>query len=295
MTGHLDPDVLADFREGLLGRRHSARIRAHLGTCPACASLDKDLARVTELLASAPQPKMPGHLVARLENVLAAESAARPVNPDLTSQGTRAADPAAGTAGSPDRRQRRTGRRSWHPRPATLGVAAAIAAVLAVGGYGLATLHSGANSAASNAVGGPAHKSAGTVGPSGKGAPNAGAAMPSPLMARLHIIESGTDYLASRLASQAQSVLATHPVNAADQRQVPAATSGATSQLQSCVYAVTGGLSPLLVDKAHYQGQPATIIVAPPTASRAGQVWVTGPACSATTPDLITHTQLTTG
>src|SRR5579859_8250797 len=101
--------------------------------------------------------------------------------------------------------------------------------------------------------------------------------MPSPLMARLHIIESGTDYLASRLASQAQSVLATHPVNAADQRQVPAATSGATSQLQSCVYAVTGGLSPLLVDKAHYQGQPATIIVAPPTASRPARSGSPGP------------------
>jgi hypothetical protein len=295
MASHLDPDVLAGFREGLLSKRRSARIRAHLGTCPACASLDKDLAQVTELLASAPAPRMPDHLAARLENVLAAEAAARAANPDLASQGPEAADAASPAAGRPDR-PRRTGRRSWQLRPATLGAAAAVAAVLAVGGYGLANLQSGAgNNAASSGAAGPAHGSAGTMAPNARSWPKAGPAEPSGPAARVRVIQSGTDYLPGRLASQAQAVLASHPLSASIRNQAPQATSGSAGQLQSCAGVVAGGLSPLLVDKARYQGRPATIIVRPATADRAGQVWVTRPTCSAGNPGLIAHAQLTTG
>jgi hypothetical protein len=306
MAGHLDPDVLADFREGLLGQRRSARIRAHLGTCPTCASLDKELAQVTELLASAPPPRMPDRLVTRLENALAAEAAARTANQHPAGQGTRAADTASGAAGSPDRRPRQAGRRSWQLRPATLGVAAALAAVLAVGSYGLANLHSGAGAGntASSAAGRPAHGSAGTLAPHANGVSNGAADEPARPPVQLQVIESGTDYLPSRLASQAQTVLAGHPVNGSAQRGIqttrPAAgplTSlpGNTSQLRSCVGAVTHGRSPLLVDQAQYQGRPATIIVLAPTPGRAGQIWVAGPACSAASPDLIAHRQFSTG
>ena len=77
MIGHPDADTLAACREGLLGRRRSARIRAHLARCSRCASLDHELAAVTSLLASAPAPRIPDELAARLDTVLAAESAAR--------------------------------------------------------------------------------------------------------------------------------------------------------------------------------------------------------------------------
>lgn len=285
MAGHLDPDVLADFREGLLGRRHSARIRAHLRTCPTCASLDQDLAQVTELLASAPAPRMPDHLVTRLENALAAE-AARTANQDLASQGAGAAD----TAGRADRNQRR---RSWQLRPATLGVAAAVAAVLAVGGYGLANLHSGISSGPSSAVGAPAHRPAMTMGPNARGVKSNGSLAPPPMAGQVQVIESGTDYLPGRLASQARAALAGQASKPA--RAGPLEAPGPTSQLQSCVKAVTGGRSPLVVDEALYQGRSATIIIAPPSAGQAGKVWVTGPACSATNSGIITETQLPAG
>ncbi|HEY2576174.1 MAG TPA: hypothetical protein VGI74_07680 [Streptosporangiaceae bacterium] len=312
MASHPDPGILADFREGLLGRRHSARIRAHLGNCSSCASLDKDLAQVTELLASAPPPRMPDDLVARLENALAAEAATRAANPDLTSrpsaaasQDTGTADPGPGVpdgAGQPRRGQRqrgRTGGRPWQLRPATLRAAAAIAAVLAVGGYVLANLHTGNDAVSSSLGSAPAHGSAATAAPNERGIANGGIAAPA---AGLQVIESGTGYLPGRLASQAQAVLASHPVNAAAPHGTSTGTSGTSvgapgisGQLQSCVRLVTGGLQPLLVDEARYQGQPATIIVLPATAGRAGQVWVTGPSCSATNRDLITHTQLSAG
>lgn len=77
MLGHPDADALAACREGLLGKRRLARIRAHLARCPRCASLDQELAAVSTLLASAPVPRIPDELAARLDTVLAAESAAR--------------------------------------------------------------------------------------------------------------------------------------------------------------------------------------------------------------------------
>jgi len=77
MIGHPDADTLAACREGLLGSRRSARIRAHLARCSRCTSLDHELTAVSTLLASAPAPRIPDELAARLDTVLAAESAAR--------------------------------------------------------------------------------------------------------------------------------------------------------------------------------------------------------------------------
>src|SRR5215469_15815580 len=103
MIGHPDADTLAACREGLLGSRRSARIRAHLARCSRCASLDHELAAVTTLLASAPAPRIPDELAARLDTVLAAESAARargerPATPDGVPAGA-TAGPANGRTG----------------------------------------------------------------------------------------------------------------------------------------------------------------------------------------------------
>jgi hypothetical protein len=55
---------------------------------------------------------------------------------------------------------------------------------------------------------------------------------------------------------------------------------------------VTGGTAAQLVDMARYRGQSATIIVRGPAAGKPGQVWVTGPACSAQHHDILAHTSL---
>ena len=74
---HLDTDVLAEFRAGLITGRRGARITAHLGGCERCTALDQQLAGVRSLLASVPAPTMPDSVAHRLDTVLAAEVAQR--------------------------------------------------------------------------------------------------------------------------------------------------------------------------------------------------------------------------
>ena len=70
---HLDTDVLAEFRAGLITGRRGARIAAHLAGCDRCTALDDQLARVSALLASVPAPAVPDSVAQRLDTVLAAE------------------------------------------------------------------------------------------------------------------------------------------------------------------------------------------------------------------------------
>lgn len=97
MTGHPDPDVLAEFREGLLGWRRARRIRGHLAGCTRCAAVDREITEVSSLLASAPAPTMPDTLARRLEAALTAESAARAAQAhgQETAQAAGSAAPAA--------------------------------------------------------------------------------------------------------------------------------------------------------------------------------------------------------
>ena len=74
---HLDTDVLAEFRAGLITGRRGARITAHLAGCERCTALDEQLAGVRSLLASVPAPAMPDSVAQRLDTVLAAEVAQR--------------------------------------------------------------------------------------------------------------------------------------------------------------------------------------------------------------------------
>src|SRR6266581_9506263 len=75
MTRHIGAEALASYREGDLGSRKSARIRAHLAGCPRCTAIDHDLAGVTALLASAPAPAMPDQVTTRIQAALTAEAA----------------------------------------------------------------------------------------------------------------------------------------------------------------------------------------------------------------------------
>jgi hypothetical protein len=323
VTRHPDAGVLAEFREGLLGRRRSARVRAHLAACPHCASADAGLAEVTELLASSPAPRMPEHLIARLDSALAAEAASRQQATGAGASTAGAGDGAAGQVpggaapqpdGQPDsslpdghvgRRGRRPG---WRParsggagrrRPAVLGAAAAVMIVLAGAGYGLASLsqrHSGPSAATGSSAGrsgtlnppdeGP-HRSAGTP-----NAPTAGRAAVTP-RTTWHVVGSKTDYQPGALARQAAGLARRYPASAATAQgtgTAPGKTAG--PQLRACVQQITGSTAAQLVDLAHYRGQPATIIVQAPSAGQPGHVWVTGPDCSAQHHELLAQASL---
>ena len=236
MIGHPDADTLAACREGLLGRRRSARIRAHLARCSRCASLDHELAAVTSLLASAPAPRIPDELAARLDTVLAAESAARARGESPAADGipatadgipatagatTGAADGGSGPAGQagprPSRPRSTRPARPW--RVTALRAASVTAALLVIagGGYGVSRLLQGGNSAENSPVSGGSHSLPGVApgvqvprqgGNSAAGSSRAGLMIPS---GGVSLVHSGTDYRPGQLAAQAEGVLARRP------------------------------------------------------------------------------------
>lgn len=283
MTGHPDADVLAELREGLLGRRRSGRIRAHLAECPDCAAVSRGLAEVTALLAATPAPRMPDELVTRLDSVLATETAARA-----------ARDGGVARDGGRDR----SGRSPRPRRVLSLRMATAAAAVLAVagGGYGLTRLvhsspgtGSGAGAAGTGAASRPLSSAEG---------PRQTAAgrrvVPSPQLAGpLSVVSSGTDYQPGRLTAQVSATLRRYPAG------LPLRTGSGTraqgSRLAGCVKLIAGGAQPRLVDVARYRGLPASIIVLPAPQGALDQVWVVGSGCSATSRDVLARALLAAG
>ena len=263
---HPDSEVLAEFRAGLITGRSGARISAHLAACERCAGLSDQLAEISALLAAVPAPAMPDAVARRLEGVLAAEAANR-------DSSERAVDPR-----SPDRTTRPRPRRHWDFRLVALRVLAPAAAVvvLAAGGYGLSRIggsstssqaaSSGVASAASSAQAeAPVSSSAAK---SGHEAVRAGEA---PLT--FEVVTSGTYYQRLTLRPQLERELALHARGAAGQQVL------ASASVKGCVLRVTRGVIPVLVENAHYQGQPAIVIVA--KRGRDDAAWVIAPGCSA--------------
>ena len=289
MRGHADAETLAAFREELLSRRKAARVSAHLAACSRCAALDAQLAEVSALLTRSAAPPMPDALTARIEAAIAAEAATRAA---AAADGAVAADPAGGSNRSRDgaaRPSRRPGgpRRSW----LALRVAAVTAAVVVVagGGYGVARLLSvspGLKSAAGTAA--PAANSAprspgvsgGLRAPGSQ--PAGGGSVPG-----ARVVSSGTDYQPGQLKVQVSATLARFGKNAmAGASPGPSGASrasGAVPPRLACVSHVPGGTSPILVDQAHYQGRPATVIVVPGATSRTLRALVIAGDCTATT------------
>jgi hypothetical protein len=301
MIGHPDADTLAACREGLLGRRRSARIRAHLARCSRCASIDHELAAVTTLLASAPAPRIPDELAARLDTVLAAESAARARGESPAADGIPAtsdgmpatAGATGGAAGGGSGPAGQAGPRPGRPRstrPArpwrvtALRAASVTAALLVIagGGYGVSRLLQGGNSAGNSSVSGGSRSLPGVApgarvprqgGNSAAGSSRAGLMIPS---GGVSLVRSGTDYRPGQLAAQAEEVLARWPARSGGQSTSPVPTT-----LAGCVRLFAGVARPILVDEARYNGQPATIIINAPAAGHPGRVWVIVPSCSA--------------
>jgi hypothetical protein len=162
VRGHAGTETLAAFREGLLSRRKTGRVSAHVAGCPQCAALDAQLAEVTALLSRSSAPPMPGALTVRIKAALVAEAAARSVVAPaaVRANGAGAATPgAAGRGAAPGAAGRVPAGRS----PLVLRAAAVTAAVAIIvgGGYGVARLLSPGNSSQTSS-----HSGAATATPS---------------------------------------------------------------------------------------------------------------------------------
>jgi hypothetical protein len=132
--------------------------------------------------------------------------------------------------------------------------------------------------------------------------PSASASSSAP--ADVLFIETRTRYQPSTLASQVQAIIQAGVIyngSSTERTQsaaastsastAPASSSGTLAQkaspsLQGCVWQLTGGVRPSLVDKASYDGKPAYIIAVP------SQVWVVGLGCTAAHTDVIAQATL---
>jgi hypothetical protein len=167
-AAHLDYEALADFAEGILDDATATSTEEHLAHCDDCRRRAAEVAEVSRVLARAPTPPMPAHLVARLDAALAAEAAAH----------------------TPEHRHNRRFQ----------FIAAAAAAVVVVGG-GAAAVRMAIDGGGSSSV---AKSQQPAIDPGHSvGRPGTDAAPAVPFTA----VHSGTKYTASKLDSQVAGAL----------------------------------------------------------------------------------------
>jgi len=290
-SAHVDVSVLAELSAGTIGGRRAARLHAHLAGCQRCARASTGLSQVSALLASVPSPAMPAAVTRRLGAAIAEEAAAR--------SGT-AVSPVRLTGQEPFRRPGRAGGRRPRNRltsPVTVRACAAAAAVClaAAGGYTIVQLNSPGRSGpalspgAGGAIRHPGRITPGPyyVSPSQPGGIIRGTAQPA-----FQVVTTGTNYQPATLSAQVETELGTVGKLGADTATGKQLRHQPTAQQAACVQRITSAVRPTLVDAARYQGRPATVIVLAPGGGQLGQAWVVGPACSATTNDILTHVRL---
>ena len=272
---HLDTDVLAEFRAGLITGRRGARITAHLASCERCTELDDQLAGVSVLLASVPAPAMPDRVAQRLDTVLAAEVASRDT-------AERARGDAAAESPAP---QRPRGNRGFRPLARRVLAPAAAVILLAAGGYGLSRAGLGASSESAATSAGSATKSASSpaAGARRANAPAAGAvSRPQGITSGNIVVEtSNENFSRAGLAQQVEAVL-----------RAPASGTGraASGQLRDCVLRLADGHPLQRVESVHFEGRPATLVVARTDAG--DTAWIAAPDCSATNRHVLDMTSL---
>lgn len=297
-SAHVDAEVLAELSAGLIDGKRATRIHAHLAGCQRCAQHSASLTEISTLLASVPSPRMPDDVVTRLNATLAQESAHRstPAAAPAQSSGQDTANTVVGFSRAA--KGRRRGLTS--PVAARAFAAAAAACVVAAGGYTAVQLTTGGSSTPNGpaAANGPATtkhvatRSGAARGPSigaqpfiphtGDGIGNG----PNRQLA-FKVVDSGIDYRTTSLGTQIKTEL--NKVGA-----LRSALHTPTTQQYACVSDVTGGTVPALVDKARFQGRPATIIALSHVGNQVSQAWVVGPSCSASKTDILEHVNLPT-
>lgn len=256
-AAHLDYETLADLAEGLLSDARAASADEHLATCTECRDRSAEITDVSRLLAEAPVPPMPAKLAARIDEALAAEAAS--------------STPVVSLEAMRHRRRMRF-------------LSAAAAAVIVVGGgsvVGYTLVHGSVSSESGAAQSQPVGDRTGSPGARTQGSkPNV---LQAPEGGSYQAVRSGTDYSSARLGDQLSAQLA--------QGESRAKAELAPQPLSGCVRRVAGGKVPLLVDRASYEGRPATVIALPGDRADRLDVWVVGPNCSASDTALIEHTQ----
>jgi hypothetical protein len=297
---HVGAKALAAFRDGAVRSGKASRTSAHLAACTRCAALSEDLAGVTAMLAGTHAPPMPEHLTARIQAALATEARNRAAQPD-----------AAERVAAQPRRPRLTPPRRTSRVALRIMAATAAVALIAVGGYELASSGGGTSAAGSSSARKPA------LGPRAEpAAPASGPAIEYQHAGHAESvtpIASGTDFVTSSLKHQVAGELASDhvpPVSGltpgGPMSTAPSQRAGVSNEpgsfgnlslaaLQGCVSRIAAGSLVLLVDVAHYQGAPATVIVTQAAAGSPKQVSVVGSGCSATRSDLLAHVTLPAG
>lgn len=303
---HLEAEVLAEFRAGLITGRRGARITAHLAGCDRCTTLGDQLAGVSALLASVPLPAMPDSLAHRLDTVLAAEAA----RPEQVGAGQVKTDQAE--RGHAERPARPATGRARKPRPRlrllSLRVLAPVAVVvLAAGGYGLSRVAgSGGGVTASSASSGSSAERAAGQAPAASAAssrrdnapkspPVRGAQGTVPLPRR--ITAANFALVASTVNFSADPATLKQQVERELRTASPAGASATappvTRQLRGCVQNLTRGATLVRVESARFQGKPATLVVA--RTGPGDTAWIAGPDCSATSRDVLAMTMVPAG
>jgi len=295
---HLDAEVLAEFRTGLIAGRRGAAITAHLAGCDRCTALDDQLAGVSALLAAVPLPAVPDSVARRLDTVLAAE-AARPeqVKTDQAERGD--ADHPAHPATDRTRRPRLS-----LPRLSLRVLAPVAAVVVAAGGYGLSQL-AGSGGQVTASSGSSAERAAGQAAAAPSAASSHANSVKSPVVRGA----AGTVPQAHRLTPGNFPLVAGTVDFSADpatlkqqverELRTPAPTGAAatarpvTSQLRGCVQNLTHGVGLVRVESGRFGGKPATLVVARTGAD--DTAWIAGPDCSATSRDVLATTTVTPG
>jgi hypothetical protein len=268
MTEHLDADALADLDEGLLDRDHMASARAHVAGCPQCQAELAALTGVRERLAAAAEVEpMPAEVVARLDRALA-EVATEPASTAVT------------RSVIPLREPQRSGPRGlrW------LQAAAVVVLVLAGGAVAVSALRGSDNNGVATSSGSSAGK-----------ADQRAAADSYPVTAsgRHWTKESVTAGVPQLLAGTLGPTLPPSSFSAQDDASgsagaprelagVPAARLAGGPALADCVTELAGGpATPLAVDLATFDGQPAAVVLLPGIGGPGRvDVWVVPPDCA---------------
>jgi hypothetical protein len=265
MAGHFDTDTLADHAEGVLDPDRDARVRDHLSSCAQCRDVVDQLAGITTILSSLPEPSMPDDVSARIEASIA----------HLQQERTGYVRGAQGAPGGP--------RRNWFTnlfagRPQLLaGAAVLVVGLIFTGGYLATELNANHQPPSNTQTGLPTNKAA------------------VPLI-------TGRAYQSGTLAEQARALVADRQNG--NYTPNPAASSALSSELRrlqdrnalaGCVAAVTNGRPDRIVavDLGQYNGRPAAIVVM--NAAATGDeydVAVVGPGCSAGDPRIIKRTTI---
>jgi len=269
MTEHLDADALADLDEGLLDRDHMASARAHVAGCPQCQAELAALTGVRERLAAAAEVEpMPAEVVARLDRALA-EVATEPASTAVT----RSVIPLREPQRSAPRGLR------W------LQAAAVVVLVLAGGAVAVSALRGSDNNGVATSSGSS----------DGKADQRAAADGSYPVTAsgRHWTKESVTAGVPQLLAGTLGPTLPPSSFSAQDDASgsagaprelagVPAARLAGGPALADCVTELAGGpATPLAVDLATFDGQPAAVVLLPGIGGPGRvDVWVVPPDCA---------------